>query len=211
MPAIDVSKVHIGPGEVFFTSDLTAAPTKGGNLADPTTSAILAMQTGYTLPSTSASPAWRYGGATQGAATLTYRPTYYTVQSEQAFADIITTPTSEEATLTFNLLETDYRNFIVGLQQGTAKVNASNPVNNTVYVGGRADVPLNVVAMYSRKRSGTGYFMLTLYQAYSAEGMAVAFNRREEMRLPITLRAIADASRPVGDQLFQLVDYAANP
>lgn len=209
--AIDVSKVHIGAGDLWFTSDLTAAPTKGVDLSDPTSSSVMTMASGFTAPSTAASPSWRYGGATQGPSTLTYRPTYYMVESEQAFSEIITTPTAEEATLGFTLLESDYRNLVLGMSQATPEVNAGAPVNNAIFVGGKTSVTLNVVVLCSRKRSGTGYFLLTLYQAYSAEGSTLSFARREEMRIPVTLRALADATRPVGDQLYQLVDFAANP
>jgi hypothetical protein len=205
------SKVHIGPGDVWVTSDLTAVPAAGGDLSDPTSSSLMAMASGFTQPTTAANPSWRYVGATQNVATLTYRPTFYMVESEQAFAPIITTPTAEEATVAFTMLEADYRNLALGMSQATTEVNAGAPVNNAIFVGGKTTVTQNVVVLCSRKRSGTGYFLLTVYQAYSAEGVALPFARREEMRIAATLNALADATRPVGDQLFQLVDYAANP
>lgn len=209
--AADSSKIHLGPGDVWVTSDLTAAPTAGGDLNDPTSSSLMTMASGFTAPSTSASPSWRYVGFTNGPATLTYRPTFYMVETEQAFAEVITTPTAEEATLAATLLEADYRNLSVGMALATTEVNAGAPVNNAVFVGGKTAVNLNVVVMLSRKRSGTGYFLLTLYQAYSQEGVSLGFVRREEMKIAVTLRCLANATRPVGDQLFQLVDYAANP
>src|SRR5688572_28998135 len=113
----DVTKIHLSPGDMWVTSDLTAAPTKGVDLNDPTTSSLMAMTTGFALPSTAANPAWRYVGFTNGPATLTYRPTYYMVETEQAFAEVITTPTAEEATLGFTLLESDYRNLSLGMSQ----------------------------------------------------------------------------------------------
>jgi hypothetical protein len=209
--AADVSKIHLGPGDLWVTPDLTAAPAKGIDLNDPTTSSLMAMTTGFAAPSTSATPAWRYVGFTNGAATLTYRPTFYMVETEQTFAPVITTPTAEEATLAFTMLEADYRNLSLGMAMATTEVNAGAPVNNAVFVGGKTSVNLNVLVLVSRKRSGTGYFVLTLYSAYSAEGVALPFERRAEMRIAVTVRALADATRPVGDQLFQLVDYAANP
>lgn len=211
MPTINVPAVHIGQGDIWVTSDLTAAPAKGVDLTDPTSSSLMAMLTNYTGPSTTASPSWRYGGATQGAATLMYRPTYYMVESEQAFSEIITTPTAEEATLGMTLLEADYRNLTLAMQQASSAVHAGAPVNNAIYVGGKASVPLNVVVLCSRKRSGVGYFLMTMYQAYSHDGVSLPFERRAETRIQLTLRALADATRPVGDQLFQLVEYAANP
>lgn len=209
--AADATKIHLAPGDIWVTSDLTAAPAKGVDLNDPTTSAVMAMLTGYTAPSTTASPSWRYVGFTNGPATLTYRPTYYMVQTEQAFAEVITVPTAEEATLGFVLLESDYKNLAVGIGQGTTKVTGGGTPNNAIFVGGKSLVALSVVVMVSKHRSGVGYYISTLYQAYSDGGVALNFERRAETRIGVTMRSLADATRPVGDQLFQLADYAANP
>lgn len=211
MAVADASKVQLGPGDVWVTSDLTAAPAKGVDLTDPTTSALMAFTTGYGAPTTSASPSWRYIGFTNGAATLTYRPTFYQVETEQTFAPIITTPTAEEASLAFTMLEADYRNLSLGMSLATTKVNAGAPVNNAIYVGGKTGLNSSVFVLLSRKFSGVGYYVLTLYKAYSADGVALPFDRRAEMRIGVTVRCLADATRPVGDQLYQLVEYTANP
>jgi hypothetical protein len=208
--ATDVSKVHIGPGELYATSDLTAAPTKGGTYTDPTTSSIMTMTAGLALPATSANPAWRHIGFTQGSATLTYRPTYYMVESEQAFGEILTVPTNEESTLAAIMLEADYRNLALAAGQATTEVNAGLPVNDALFVGGKQSVGLNVIVLCSRKRVA-GYFVLTLYQAYSSEGISLPFARREESRIPVTFRCVPDVTRPIGDQLFQLASYTVTP
>jgi hypothetical protein len=209
--AADVTKIHLGAGEIFVTSDLTAAPTSGVDKTDPTSSGLMAMASNFTAPSTSASPTWRNPGFTQGPATLIYRPTYYQVVTEQAFAEVITTPTAEESSLNFVMLEADYRNFAFQMGQGTTHVVTGPPVQNAIHVGGKATVTCSVVVMCSRKRSGVGYHLLTLYQAYSNEGSTSNFERRAELRLPVVARTLADATRPVGDQLFQLIEYPANP
>lgn len=209
--AADASKIHLAPGDLWVTSDLTAAPTAGVDLTDPTTSSLMAMLTSFTAPSTSASPSWRYVGFTNGPATLTYRPTYYMVETEQAFAEVLVTPTGEETTLGATLLESDYKNLALGIGQGTTKVVTGPPAVNGIFVGGKASVGLNVVVLMSRHRSGTGYYVATMYQAYSSDGVALNYERRQEQRIGVTFRALANASRPVGDQLFQIADYAANP
>lgn len=207
----DGSKIHLGPGDIFVTSDLAAAPTSGADKTDPTSSGLMAMTTGFASPSTAASPAWRNVGFTSGPATLVYRPTYYNVVTEQAFAEVVTTPTAEEASLNFIMLETDYRNFAFTMGQGTTRVVTGPPVQNAIHIGGKATVNLNCVVMSSRKRSGVGYYVATLYQAYSNEGATLNFERRAETRQAVVARTLADATRPVGDQLFQLVEYPTNP
>jgi hypothetical protein len=207
----NVSNIHLAPGDIWVTSDLTAAPTGGVDLSDPTSSDLMTFASGYSAPGTTASPAWRYVGFTNGAATLAFRPTYYMVETEQAFAEVLVVPTAEEATLAFVMQEADYRNFAISMGQATTEVNAGAPVNTALFVGGKADVNLQVIAMLSRKRTGAGYFVATLYQAYSNDGSSINFERRAEARNPVTMRCLADTTRPVGDQLFQVVDYVADP
>lgn len=207
----DATKIHLGPGDVWVTSDLAAAPAKGGDLNDPTSSSLMAFTSNYAAPSTAATPAWRNVGFTNGPATLTYRPTYYMVETEQAFAEVLVVPTTEEATLACTMQEMDYRNMLIALGQGTSEVNVGPPANNAIFVGGKANVALFVFVLLSRKRTGVGYFVSTIYQTYSSEGAPINFERRAETRLPLTMRSLADATRPVGDQLFQIVEYPANP
>lgn len=207
----NVSAIHLSPGDIWTTTDLTAAPAKGVDLNDPTTSALMTFSSGFAGPSTTASPAWRYVGFTNGPATLAFRPTYYMVETEQAFAEVLVVPTAEEATLTFTMQEADYRNLALSLGQATTEVNAGAPVNTALFVGGKSSVNLQCVTMLSRKRTATGYFVSTLYQAYSNDGASLNWERRAEQRNPVTMRCLADTTRPVGDQLFQIVDYVANP
>lgn len=207
----NVSNIHLAPGDIWVTTDLTAAPAGGGDLSDPTTSSLMTFTTGYGAPSTASSPAWRYVGFTNGPATLAFRPTYYMVETEQAFAEVLVVPTAEEATMTFTMQEADYRNLALSMGQATTEVNAGAPVNTALFVGGKASVNLQCVSMLSRKRTGAGYFASTLYQSYSNDGASLNWERRAEQRNPVTMRCLADTTRPVGDQLFQVVDYVADP
>jgi hypothetical protein len=207
MPAIDVTNIHIGPGDLFIGG---TAPTAGTDPNDPsaaTASALVAATSGFAGVSTTGD----YVGATNGPATLTYRPTFYGVVTEQAYADVVTTPTAEEATLTFTALETTYQNIATAIGQGVSAVVTGPPAANVIYVGSKAVLETQPVVLISRKRSGTGYKAACIYQGYSSEGSSVNWERRAESRLPMTIRALADLTRPIGDQLFQVVDYAANP
>jgi hypothetical protein len=133
------------------------------------------------------------------------------VETEQAFAEVITVPTSEESTLAFTMQEMSYQNIASAWTQGTTEVNVGPPANNAIFVGGKPTVTPQLVVLNSRKRSGTGYFILSLYQGYSSEGAAINFERRAESRIPATIRCLSSTDRPQGDQLFQIADYAANP
>lgn len=206
--AVNVNNIHIGQGEVWVGG---TAPTAGTDPNDPTAgtpSVVNAMTTNYAAPNTGGT----YVGFTNGAATLQYRPTYYMVETEQAFSEVVTIPTNEEASLAFNMLEVGYTNLATAIGQGTTRVvTPGPPAYDAIYVGSKAVVSTKVVTLLSRKRSGTGYYIATIYQAYSMEGANINFERRAEMRIPTTMRALADVTRPIGDQLFQLAVYAANP
>lgn len=202
--ATDVNKIHIGQGDVWVGG---TPPAAGGDPLDPTTSTVNSMATGYVNPTSGGTAV----GFTNGAATLTYKPTYYMVETEQAFAEVVTVPTSEEATLAYTTLEQSYTNLANAIQQGTTKVTVGPPANNAIFVGGRPTVTPQVVVLNSRKRSGTGYFLTTLYSGYSTDGLTMNFERRAESRIAVVMRCLSAVSRPQGDQLFQLAEWLANP
>lgn len=203
MPAIDAQKIHIGQGDIWIGG---TAPAAGTDPLDPTSSTVNSMTAGFAAPTSGG----EYVGATNGAATLTYRPTYYMVTTEQAYADVVTVPTAEETTLAFNALEMTYQNIQTAFSQSTSMAGTT-PAANVNFVGSKPTLTTQPVVLCSRKRTGVGYYLLTIYQGYSSEGSALNFERRAESRIPMTIRALADLSRPEGDQLFQLAEFPANP
>lgn len=202
--ATDLAKIHIGQGDMWLGG---TPPAAGGDLTDPTSSSINTMATNFTAPTSGGTAV----GFTNGPATLTYKPTYYMVETEQAFAEVLVIPTAEECSLDFTMLEASYTNLNKAMGQATSEVNAGAPVNNTNFVGGKATVTTQLLVLNSRKRTGVGYYLLSMYQVYSMDGVALNFERRKETQNKVTMRALADTSRPVGDQLFQLAEYTANP
>jgi hypothetical protein len=199
-----VGNIHIGQGEVYLGG---TPPAAGSDPTDPTAgtpSALNAMATGFTAPVSGGT----YTGFTFGPATLTYRPTYYMVVTEQAFSEVVAVPTSEEASLAFTALEQTYSTIAAAWGQAITRTTTGV---QAVYVGSKPTLATKVVTLVSRKRSGVGYYITTMYSAYSSDGATVSFERRAESRLPVTMRALADVARPEGDQLFQLAAYDANP
>jgi hypothetical protein len=201
------SNIHVGQGEVWIGG---TAPAAGSNPTDPTAgtpSEANAMTTNFAAPVSGGTNV----GFTQGPATITYRPTYYMVETEQSFAEVVSFPTAEEASFSFTTLEASYQNMANAIGQGKTRTVVGPPAFDVIYVGSNSVLQVSVVTLMSRHRSGTGYYIATIYQGYSMEGIAANFTRREEARFPITMRALGDVTRPVGDQLFQIARYAANP
>lgn len=203
MPA-DVTKIHIGQGEIWLGG---TAPAAGGVPDDPTTSTVNSMTTNYAAPTSGGT----YVGFTNGPTTLTYKPTFYNVETEQAFATVLVTPTAEEASLDFTMEEASYTNLATGMSQATTSVTAAAPAHNNIFVGSKAAMVFKVLTLMSRKRTGVGYYILTMYQTYSMNGVTLNFERRKETQNKVTMHSLADLSRPTGDQLFQLAEYTANP
>jgi hypothetical protein len=207
MATPDVTKIQIGHGDIWVGG---TAPAGGSDLTDPNAGTPSALNTAASL-FTAPSSGGTYVGFTNGPANLAYRPTYYMVETEQAFAEVAVVPTGEEASLTFNAQEVTYLNLKNAYGQATTRVTVGPPASNAVFVGSKPTVSQQLAVLISRKRSGVGYFILSLYQSYSFAGATTNFERRAETRIPTELRCLADLTRPVGDQLFQLVEYPANP
>ena len=205
--AANVQNIHIGQGEIYVGG---TAPTGGTDLTDPnagTPTVLNTMATGFTAPTSGGV----YVGFTNGAATFSYKPTFYLVETEQAFAEVAVVPTAEEASLKFTALEVTYANLATVYGQVTSRVTATGTLSNAIFGGSKSIVSTKPAVLMSRKKSGIGYYLLTLYNAYSFAGGDVPFVRREDTKIAVELRCLADLARPQSDQLFQFVDYPANP
>jgi hypothetical protein len=202
-------RIKIGRGDIYVGG---TAPTGGTDPNDPTAgtpSALATMNAAFTVPSTGGV----HAGFTNGPAVLTFTPTFYGVETEQAFADVVTTPTAEEATLAFTLSEFSYQNLLTAWSQATARVTNAGLSNQVagVYVGSKTTLTPAVFLLASRHTGGVGYTTATIYRGYSSGGAPVNFEKSAETRIPVTVRALADTTRPTGDQLYQVADYDAGP
>jgi hypothetical protein len=206
MPAITPANIHIAPADLWTGG---TPPAAGTDPLDPTAGTPSVFNTA-TTSFAAVTSGGTYIGATQGASTITYRPTFYMVEVEQAMGEVVTIPTAEEASATFTLVEVGYANLATAFGQGTTRVQGGT-VAQGIYVGSKSVVSTKVTALVSRKRSGTGYYIGTLYSSYSMEGGTFTAERRQEARIAVTMRCLADTARPIGDQLFQLVAFDANP
>lgn len=197
------NNVHIGQGDIWIGG---VAPAAGSDPNDPTTSAVNFMLAGATGPNSGGT----YVGFTNGPASLTYKPTYYNVVTEQALSELLVVPISEEAHLEFIMLESSYGNIQNAMGQSTTKVNLAGVTYQANFVGSKSALRTNLLTMYSKKRiASLGYFICTMYIVYSMDGAVFNLERRKETQMKVILKSLADTSRPVGDQLYQYVEYNA--
>ena len=88
--AATIQNIHIGAGDIWLGG---TAPTGGTDLTDPnagTPSALNTMASGFTAPTSGGTAV----GFTNGPATFSYKPTFYLVVTEQAFAEVAVVPTA---------------------------------------------------------------------------------------------------------------------
>lgn len=208
MATPNVQNIQMGAGNIWVGG---TAPTAGTDPTDPTAGTPSALNAAADSAFSGPTSGGTYVGFTNGASNMAYRPTYYMVETEQAFAEVAVVPTGEEATLSFTALELTYLNIKNAFGQVVTRVVAGPPAANVVYVGSRPTVPVNVVTLIARKKSLVGYFILTIYTGYSFSGATFNFERRADTKIPTEIRCLADLTRPEGDQLFQIVEYPANP
>lgn len=185
-----IKKIHVGIGLVYlggvaptagnYNSITSGAPTSGG----------------------------QYIGSTLSAATLTYNAKYLMIEIEQAYSAVDAALESEDASLEFEMGETsaDLMKTVLGQVTETTNSGAS-PTNKLITAGGLNVVTPQVACMISPKRDGSGnYYITTLYKVIGAESFAMAMDKKKPSGYKIKLAALADITRPVGDQLFQQVE-----
>lgn len=204
MPALVPANIHVGRGEVWVGG---TAPSGGSDLTDPTSSQVNAMASGFTAPTSGGT----YVGSTTAPTTIVYKPTYYAVSVEQTLADVAVIPTAEEATVDMTMAELSADNIKVAWSQASEATSVT-PAYKAVFVGGKTALTATpTVTVFSPKRTGIGYYITTVYQTYSMNGAPFSFDRKKETDLKVTLRSLAATGRPIGDQIFQVVAYDANP
>lgn len=156
------------------------------------------------------------GGVDQGltgdAASFTLNRNNYKIMVEQTLAEAGVRATEENVSIKFTLSETDYGKLQQFVQGTTLTADTvSNPKKDTVFGGGQANITSNCVAIVgSNVVAGTTYYyMVMLYDAYVDSDFTFQMAKGAETKYEITMRGKAIASRPVGDQVYQILKQHA--
>ena len=149
-------------------------------------------------------------GYTTGPAVFTYKQTKVPIMAEQSLNPVDVYVTSEEGSLVFEAMERTYKT----LQLAFDNVNTVTDANKDLFYGGDATAMSSVyttcVALTSRRRIATTKFeYLVLYKAYSVDGIQLGYTRTKESTYKVTMVALIDTTRSIGDRLFQFVRETA--
>lgn len=182
------TNIHIGAARIFLG---VTAPASG---TPPT---LLGHTDGVPATGTEV-------GYTQDASTFSYRQNKQEVQAEQSLNPVDVFVTTEEAQLEFNAMEHVYNT----LKAAFDNVGTVDDGSKSLFYGGDGGGLVNVttqcVALTSRIRTApTKFEVLCLYKVYNVEGMAISYQRTAVAVYKVTLKALVDTTRNLGDRIFQ--------
>ncbi len=195
MANIDATKIHQGPGRFWL------------NVSVPATGSRLIIDSNGNP--TAGTPL--FAGATDGAATMVLTPKLTEVTADQVTGPVDVVLTGEAAAIEVTLKESDLaklKNYVVNGSFATG-TDTSLPAGAQSYeeisFGGLMAIPRTSVAVISERRDSPGKFVVTqLYQAYQAEAVQLPFQRAKDTTYKIKFEGLADATRPVGDQVGKI-------
>jgi len=149
-----------------------------------------------------------FAGATEGAITSTLTPKYQEIGADQVASPIDVVMTADAYEIDVNIKQSNLANLISFFPPGTFSTGTdANQVSGAqayeqITFGGIIPVPKLGVAVVSPRRDVTGKFVVShLYQAYQAEAVKLPFQRGKETTFGVKFKAVADSSRPAGDQV----------
>lgn len=193
------SNILAGPARMFIGTYATAvAPVSGAPpvLFQHTSGVPSGLQVNFTEI-----------GYTTGPATFDYKATKEEIIPEQSLIAVDVFTKEEMAQLVF----TAYERVYVTLNAAFDNVGTVSDANKDLYYGGNGTAivtpKLFTVFMSTPHRENTAKFSyLCVYKAYSMDGVKLPFEKGKPTTFQVTMKALADTSRTIGDQVFQFVN-----
>lgn len=183
--AQDASKIHVGPGRIWFG---VTAPATG---TPPT---LMSHTAGVPASGTEV-------GHTTGDTVVTFSNTKADINSEQTFGVVGTYVTGQTLEITMTLQERVYA-ILQKLFEGTGSATAGG--YDLFYGGGPVSVPSFAVMISSPLRQdNTKFEVFVGYNMELVSPVVITYSRTNVSTIPITLRGVHATTRNVGDQLFQ--------
>lgn len=190
------SNILAGPARIFVGAYGTAvAPVTGTppTLFQHTSGVPSGLQTGFTEV-----------GYTTGPATFDYKATKEEIIPEQSLIAVDVFTKEEMAQLVF----TAYERVFVTLNAAFDNVGTQSDSTGDLYYAGNGTSIITpktfTVFMSTIHRDNTAKFTwLCLYKAYSLTGIKMPFEKSKPTTYQVTMKALADVTRTLGDQVYQ--------
>jgi hypothetical protein len=149
-----------------------------------------------------------FGGAVTGASTVLWTPKINAISADQVAAPIDARLVSEEESIEAEVMETDYAKLKAYVANGLYSTGADPGLPSgyqnyeEISFGGLMMIPQMSVAVVSPRQEAPGKFVVSqLYNAYQAQALSMPFSREKPTTVKIKFSGLADAARPVGDQV----------
>jgi hypothetical protein len=143
-------------------------------------------------------------GYTTGPAVFSYKQVKNPIMAEQSLNPVDVYVTSEEGSLVFEAMERTYQTLKLAFDNVSAVTDAGKDLFYGGDSTGLSSVFTTCCVLTSRRRlAPTKFEVLTLYKVYSVEGIQLAYTRTKESTYKVTMNALIDTTRDVGDRLFQ--------
>lgn len=194
--SLSSANVLTGVQKLYIAPTGTAVPT-------------IAATTGSAL---TIDPAWILAGFTNAGYQFEYSPTMKAINVDEAMSPVAMLKTAESLKITGSLSEATLTNLNLAISGATftdvaAGVGLAEIAKLTV--GGSV-----AFSFYAACFIGTNPFgfprITHCYKVYSTAKINLAFKRDSEIMIPIEFSGLADTSRAIGDQLFEIIEKRAN-
>lgn len=204
MPTFNSDDVLVTPANVLYAPVGTALP-------DESTVEYNADSGAYTSWT-----GWTLLGYTTAPATFTYGYETFDVEVQQSAAPIKSSKTNESLTLSFTLAQFD-ADILALVLDGTASPTAAGPGQKAfdeVKAGGDTELSEYMFALEAYRTDSAGTkqpVRVFLHRGVLAVNGDIAFDKAGVTQVPCQVTALADSTKPVGEQLvtIQIVTGAA--
>ena len=149
-------------------------------------------------------------GMTGGPATFRIGGDFHESEVEQAMSPVHVRKVKEEVEVEFVMRAIDFsvlQKFMNGSVITTD--TTSDPKTHMVSGGGDGCVDTNVVTLVTADPCADGddtyYLVVCLYEAYASSDFEIQFGKDVDSEVTVTMRGLADTTRPKGDQVYQVV------
>jgi hypothetical protein len=155
-------------------------------------------------------PAWKEVGATEKGTDISYTPTIGDIKIDESAAPIGKLLTTEKCIISATLAEATLLNLqrSISASKLTTVVAEADVAGTTVVDVGSGVLTYCMVGLEGIGPGGLPRFIIG-YKAMAAAAVKMAFARTTQTNIPIQFELLADTSKPLGEQLYKIVNIDA--
>lgn len=176
---------------------------------------ILIAPKGSALPPTNATPiawdvAWKEVGYTDKGVDLAYAPTVKDIMVDELLSPVQKILTAEKADISAVLSQATLANLKNAISAATLSTTVPGPTQVGLTQIGVGTGTLQEVMVGIEGLSPAGFWRMIIgYRAIAQASIKMSFARTDNTKFPLDLSLLADSSKAIGHQLFDIWDMTA--